>query len=488
MKVEFYQVLTIVRRAIGYGVLAVFLTFIIVIVFALQQRPDLSLWHQVRLHEEFEADSGINNFASYLTKEGKLFAEMDREIYQKSPVVNSADASINRYQRGSRTDPTSQVVNWNRTFVLKNENPVAGVLLLHGLSDSPYSLKNLGENLHQQGAAVIGLRIPGHGTIPSGLIDVSWQDMAAAVRLAMIEISKMAPGKSIFMIGYSNGGALAVQYALDVLDEPKLTMPDGLILISPEIALPRVAAIAVWQGRLGSWLGMEKIAWNSISLEYDPYKYSSFAINAGDQAYRLTQHNDRRLAKLEGTDLLKRFPRTIAFQSAVDATVSAAHLVTRLFNRLPPNGHELVVFDLNRRAELEHLIAWKRRHPFDELLECSDKSFDLTVLSNSKESVKLSIRQRRAAGGYQEIPTAMEWPDDVYSLSHVALPFAMSDPWYGRGENGQLTLGNLALRGERGVLRISPQDQLRQRWNPFYPWTQEKMFQFMRLKSDEGSN
>src|SRR4030088_3017231 len=33
-------------------------------------------------------------------------------------------------------------------------------------------------------AWVIGLRLPGHGTVPSGLTIRRWQDMAAAVRLA----------------------------------------------------------------------------------------------------------------------------------------------------------------------------------------------------------------------------------------------------------------------------------------------------------------
>jgi len=62
-------------------------------------------------------------------------------------------------------------VNWNRSFVLPQEEPALGVLLLHGLSDSPYSLKALGERLNGQGAMVLGLRIPGHGTAPSGLVE-----------------------------------------------------------------------------------------------------------------------------------------------------------------------------------------------------------------------------------------------------------------------------------------------------------------------------
>ena len=58
------------------------------------------------------------------------------------------------------------------------------MLLLHGMSDAPYSLRALGEALHARGFHVLGLRLPGHGTAPSGLVTATWEDMAAAVALA----------------------------------------------------------------------------------------------------------------------------------------------------------------------------------------------------------------------------------------------------------------------------------------------------------------
>ena len=70
----------------------------------------------------------------------------------------------------------------HRTYELSGPEPVAVVLLLHGMSDSPYSLRHLGERLSASGMRVLGLRVPGHGTAPSGLVHVQWQDMAAAVK------------------------------------------------------------------------------------------------------------------------------------------------------------------------------------------------------------------------------------------------------------------------------------------------------------------
>jgi hypothetical protein len=38
--------------------------------------------------------------------------------------------------------------------------------------------------------------------------------------------------------------------------------------------------------------GLPKLAWNSILPEYNPFNYSSFAINGGDQVYRLARNQN----------------------------------------------------------------------------------------------------------------------------------------------------------------------------------------------------
>ena len=54
------------------------------------------------------------------------------------------------------------------------------------------------------------------------------------------------------------------------------------------IGVSGVAALAVWQSRLSVIPGLEKLAWESIGPEFDPYKYNSFTINAAVQVRRLT--------------------------------------------------------------------------------------------------------------------------------------------------------------------------------------------------------
>jgi hypothetical protein len=70
-------------------------------------------------------------------------------------------------------------------------------------------------------------------------------------------------------------------------------------------------------------------------------------------------------------------------------------------------------------------------------------------------------------------PLGLRWPQGVVSLSHVALSFPPDDPLYGatRSENEDLVfLGDLAIRGERGLIGIPADWLLRQRYNPFYSY------------------
>src|SRR5690606_19109863 len=124
--------------------------------------------------------------------------------------------------------------------------------------------------------------LPGHGTAPSGLVRATWQDMEAAVQLATRHLHQQHPDAPLYVIGYSNGAALALLYELDALMDARLPRPDRLVLVSPEIGVSRLARFARTQARLGRLLGLEKLAWNDLSPEYDPFKYGSFAINAGN--------------------------------------------------------------------------------------------------------------------------------------------------------------------------------------------------------------
>jgi alpha-beta hydrolase superfamily lysophospholipase len=374
------------------------------------------------------------------------------------------------------------------------------VLLLHGMSDSPYSLRSIGEALHQRGSYVIGMRVPGHGQAPSGLLDVQWQDMAAAVKLAITELREKSGDMPLYIVGYSNGGALAVQYALDTLADSTLVPVDGLVLISPEIGIAKIAAMSKWLERLGHLLGLEKLAWNGLQPEYDPWKYGSFALNAGKQAYRITQQIQRQINAQTRAATLDRMPPILAFQSVVDATVTAPDLVRNLFDRLPAtvNGagsvgtipHELVLFDLNRHVDVEVLMHRDPSLWIDPMRGNQNLDFTVTLLTNQNEQDQsvVSATQYPGVELADVCDTGLAWPGDVYSLAHVSLPFPPDDPIYGRTASGPgLHLGNIALRGEKSVLQLAAADMLRLRYNPFYAYLEQRALIFMGLDAPAGS-
>ena len=450
----------------------------------MNDRPDLHDWHTVKLDEEFtEKKAGtITSFSDYLQLEERLFEQMQDRIKIDTDAAPRHD--LNRFDSGSLADPTSYPVNWNRSFEFKQERPRGGVLLLHGLSDSPYSLLTVGRALYEQGYYVLGLRMPGHGTIPSGLVYSNWQDMAAAVRLAARHVSEQIGADTpLHVFGYSMGAAQAVNYAQQAMQDSSLHKPASLVLISPAIGVSSAAALAVWQSRMAEIPGLEKLAWSAIGPEYDPYKYTSFAINAGDLMHRLTLRIGSNFDELEGQGKTDAFPRTLVLLSLVDATVSTHAVVTNLLDRVKNPGNELVLFDLNRYKQLEPFIQYDPAEAYRRLLDRPRLDFDLTYLTNESPLSHAVVKHTWSQGRHVHdgIPTGLEWPDHVYSLSHVALPFSPVDNLYGshpEDENG-LHIGMLASRGERGVLNVPARDMLRLRFNPFYSFMQERILDFL---------
>jgi esterase/lipase len=471
---------------LGYGLGGAFIAGIVAYGYYLQDRPNLSPWHTADLDEEFSAKRAdeVADLAAYLQLEDRLFEELHRKIYRHD-TPTGADA-LNRFVGGSAADPDGYARNWNRTFELPVENPKVGVLLLHGLSDSPYSMRALATTLHEQGAYVLGLRVPGHGTAPVGLTNITWRDFAAAVRLAAKHVAAQLPaGRPFYIVVYSNGAALAVEYSLGVVAGEDLPRPQGLLLLSPAIGITRAAAYAVWQARAATATGLDKLAWTDILPEYDPFKYNSFPVNAGEQMYQLTQEIASKIQDLNTGSGVPGFPRVLAFQSLVDATVIPSALVNGLMRNLAPEGHELVLFDINRIAATDPLLRTGKVQLRDELMADAGLPFTLTLITNAGEHSRDIIARRKEPNSVKatESPLNLAWPNGIYSLAHVALPFPPDDSLYGYAapSGPGLHLGRLEPRGEVGVLAVSANQMMRLRSNPFLPYVEQRMLDFFDL-------
>ncbi|MGI9343704.1 MAG: alpha/beta hydrolase [Gammaproteobacteria bacterium] len=472
-------------KVLGYTALGACIAILAAGIWLLESRPDLDVWHTARLDEEFTADSDVKSFAEYLALEDRLFAQLDELVYDRVPT--EARRLAMRYRRGSPADPVEWPRNWNRSYELQQPAARAGVLLLHGMSDSPYSLRSIGGALHERGATVVSLRLPGHGTAPSGLVRIAPEDLIAAVRIGVEHTRQLAGNAPVYIVGYSAGGALAVDYALSAIENDELLQVDGIVLVSPAIGVTSAAMLARWQRRAGWILGLQKLAWNSLELEYDPFKYGSFAVNAADVVYQLTFRIRGALDRHARDGELERLPPILAFLSIVDATVSTPALIDRLMARLPARRDELVVFDIDRSENIERLLVGDPTADIKTAMGVGNLPFSISVITNRHASTDEVIVRHQPANSVArtDTPLNVAWPPDIVSLSHNALPFPPSDEIYGAlppADPDRLYLGNLSFRGERNLLAIPASAQLRLRWNPFYDYLERRTIEFMRLE------
>lgn len=470
--------------ALGFALAGVLIAGVAVYAFYIDHLPELSRWHTTELKSEFRAGDGTRSWADWLAREDALFAELRASIYAQPQEGESRNAS--RYTAGALADPTKEARDWNRSFELVAPQPRGGVLLIHGLSDSPYSLRALAEQLHGAGWTVVALRLPGHGALPSGLRGVSWQDWAAAVRIGARHVQELVGDKPILLAGYSTGAALAVEYALSRMQGESLPPLAGLLLMSPAIDVSPAAQYAVWQARAARWLGIPKLEWTDVAPEYDPYKFNSFTVNAGDQIWRLTQRIQGQLDALGRGGPVAGAPPILAFQSVADATVSTPAVVRMLMARLAGDGHELVLYDINRHAEARPFYRPAALTVRQDLLDGAALPFGVTALGNASPETGSITEFRRRAGQIErsERDTGLAWPHGVFSLSHVALPFAPDDPVYGAAPPEGSTLpylGRIELQGERGVMNVPESALLRLRHNPFHAYQAERVQKFSDL-------
>lgn len=447
--------------------------------------PSLKPWHTERLTAEFTTGKldEVRTFDDYRQLEDRLFAQLEEKVYARTET--GPEFELVRYSSGSAADPQHRKPNWNRTFELTADSPIGGVLLLHGMSDSPYSLRALGKTLNQHNYWVIGLRLPGHGTAPSGLKYIKWEDMAAVVRLSIAHLTSKVGQKPIHIVGYSTGAPLALNYSLDALEGIASPLPASLVLISPAIGVHPAAGLAGLKDGLSRVPGLGGLAWLSIQPEFDPYKYNSFATNAGAQVHRLTREVDRRISAQAQSGALKLFPPTLVFKSAVDATVLPNAVVDSLLKPLGPHGNELVLFDINRYAAKTNLLIDDPAPLTDRLMADRNLPFTLTLVTNENPESFQMVAHRKAplSNDVSETePLNLAWPTGVISLSHVALPFPPDDPLYGQrppDNDKVLFLGQMAIQGERGLLKISYDWLVRLRHNPFYDYLEGRTLQWL---------
>jgi alpha-beta hydrolase superfamily lysophospholipase len=445
--------------------------------------PPLAPWHTFVPDEPDAAAIDAMDWAAWSAREAALFDDVLANVVAEVPAADRVPA--NRYYAGSPLHPWRFATDWNRSFVLEPDGaPRGSVVLLHGLTDSPYSLRHVARAYRDRGFVAIGIRLPGHGTVPAGLTAVATEDWRAATRLAVRTAAARAPDAPLHIVGYSNGGALAALYALEALALPGLRPPDQIVLISPMIGITgfaRFSGLAALPAYIPAFV---RAAWFDTLPEFNPVKYNSFPVNGGSLSHHLTRELQAALAEADRSGRLAAIAPVLAFQSVVDSTVNTAAVVGDLFERLPPaNGSELVLFDLNRAAYFGPLIAPTTETRIGALLPPAPRGYAATLVTNAGPGDYAAVARHTPAGATEatEEPLGLDYPRTIFSLGHVALPFPPHDGIYGTepdpSDDFGVRIGATSGRGEAGVMVVGLDFFSRIMSNPFYDYLENRIAQ-----------
>lgn len=107
-----------------------------------------------------------------------------------------------------------------------------GVLLCHGFTGTPQSMRPWGEYLAARDFTVRCPLLPGHGTTWREMNRTAWPDWYGAVRGELLSLRESC--SSVFVFGQSMGGTLALRLAQDFGDQVA-----GLVLVNPSVTTLR---------------------------------------------------------------------------------------------------------------------------------------------------------------------------------------------------------------------------------------------------------
>jgi esterase/lipase len=251
--------------------------------------------------------------------------------------------------------------------------PEKGVLLVHGLLDSAYALRDIGQRLAQKCVLVYGLLLPGHGSRAADLVNIHRDDWLAAVRFGVNALAKQV--SDVTLIGFSLGGALSTHIAGENM------RVNRLVLLAPalQLAYPILSSQTLWLRYVRDWLDLDP--------PYMAVRYQSMPTQAVAQTYLLSRTVRQNLQQRALTQ--PTFMILVADDLVIDADTSL-----RLFSQFMPNpkGQAWVYGGLQNQSTTSQNDARVRQ------IEVADK-------------------QKK-----------------IVNYSHVTLPFSPQNPLF--GENG----------------------------------------------------
>ena len=190
--------------------------------------------------------------------------------------------------RAFQTDDHAREIQWNAPQEWRPATaPTRGILLVHGLGDSPWSFTDVARSLAEQGFLVRTVLLPGHGTRPADMLDISLEQWQRVVREQTQILQREVP--TVYLGGFSTGANLVLDYAY--------AHPDiaGLVLFSPAFKPANTYAwLTQYIGWFRPWLAKPD---DGVRPMQTPVRYLNVPTNGFAQFYRSALLAQRRLAQ-----------------------------------------------------------------------------------------------------------------------------------------------------------------------------------------------
>jgi carboxylesterase len=229
-----------------------------------------------------------------------------------------------------------------------------GVLLLHGFTGSPASMRPWGQHLAADGFTVSVPRLPGHGTRWQELNETEWTDWFAEALRSFDLLHESCD--EVFVFGLSMGGCLSLRLAEEHGDAVA-----GLVLVNPIITTTNrfVFALPVLKRVVGALPGVA----NDIKKPgTDEYGYDRMPLRALDSM--------RAMWKVARDDLPKVTVPLMVFRSVEDHVVEplSTQIITQrvssrdVTERVLDNSYHVATLDYDAESIFTESVEFIRKH------------------------------------------------------------------------------------------------------------------------------
>ena len=225
------------------------------------------------------------------------------------------------------------------------------IVLIHGLGDSPYFMKSLGEYFQNRCFLVLSILLPGHGTKPGDLINTSWREWEKAQEFGVVQAKLQA--ENVYLAGFSEGATLILNTVAGRKDFA------GVMLFAPHLNSNFLEAFAKFH-RYFNFIS-SRLSWKRIGFDDAPFSYQSIHLNAIAQ---------RRALVLETKKKLKKYGVKIPIFMAVsweDKNIDVARS-TEWLHHLQQEEKQLLFFS-ERRSLNKEITKAKELHQSSKELQ-----------------------------------------------------------------------------------------------------------------------